>query len=88
MASPFSSVPFSISQFFLSKFWRQNAKKKKPFRLMQLLEENDADYRRGSIRRMRLRNFVTYEYADFEPGPRLNVVIGMKKRRKQKSEFI
>jgi len=35
-----------------------------------------AKYVPGSIIRMKLHNFVTYDDCEFRPGPRLNVVIG------------
>lgn len=34
------------------------------------------DFRAGSIRRVRLENFLTYDSVEFFPGPRLNVVVG------------
>lgn len=33
-------------------------------------------YVKGSILRVRLENFVTYDYVDFRPGPHLNMIIG------------
>jgi structural maintenance of chromosomes protein 5 len=30
----------------------------------------------GSITRIQLENFVTYDYAEFRPGPQLNMVLG------------
>eukprot|EP00934_Nitzschia_sp_Nitz4_P002927 Nitzschia sp. Nitz4//scaffold11_size288233//84805//88427//NITZ4_000754-RA/size288233-snap-gene-0.15-mRNA-1//1//CDS//3329534014//2917//frame0 len=33
-------------------------------------------YKHGSIRRVKLRNFLTYSDVEVEPGPRLNMVIG------------
>lgn len=35
-----------------------------------------SEYKPGSIRRVRLQNFLTYENVEFTPGPRLNVVCG------------
>lgn len=37
---------------------------------------NESGYQPGSIVRVSLTNFVTYEKADFCPGPSLNMVIG------------
>mmetsp|Transcript_41702 Transcript_41702/g.120457 ORF Transcript_41702/g.120457 Transcript_41702/m.120457 type:complete len:1122 (+) Transcript_41702:155-3520(+) len=34
------------------------------------------DYKHGSIRRVKLRNFLTYFDAEVRPGPRLNMVVG------------
>lgn len=54
-------------------------------------ENNDADegpeedqthsqevgvFRSGSIRRIKLENFLTYDAVEFEPGPRMNMVVG------------
>lgn len=36
----------------------------------------DDDYKPGAIRRVKLANFVTYEHAEFFPGPNLNMVLG------------
>ena len=36
----------------------------------------DADFIRGSVRRVKLHNFMTYTDVEFRPGPRLNIVIG------------
>lgn len=33
-------------------------------------------FKRGSIRRVRMRNFLTYDECEVFPGPKLNVVIG------------
>jgi chromosome segregation ATPase len=33
-------------------------------------------FARGSVRRIKLRNFLTYTFCEFEPDPRLNLVIG------------
>ena len=33
-------------------------------------------YRTGSIVKVQLKNFLTYDNADVYPGPRLNVVLG------------
>jgi AAA15 family ATPase/GTPase len=33
-------------------------------------------YQEGSIVRVAMRNFVTYEHCEFKPGPRLNLIIG------------
>lgn len=37
---------------------------------------DDDEYQPGAIRRVKLTNFVTYEHAEFFPGPSLNMVIG------------
>ncbi|VEU43232.1 unnamed protein product [Pseudo-nitzschia multistriata] len=34
------------------------------------------DYKHGSIKRIKLRKFLTYSAAEFSPGPRLNMVVG------------
>jgi len=34
------------------------------------------DYKHGSIRRVKLSNFLTYSDVEFSPGPRLNMVVG------------
>jgi len=39
-------------------------------------EEQLEEYKAGSIRRVRLKNFLTYSDVEFFPGPRLNVVVG------------
>eukprot|EP01042_Synura_sphagnicola_P016723 gene16723-21147_t len=36
----------------------------------------DKKIKRGSIRRVRMRNFLTYDDCEVFPGPKLNVVIG------------
>ena len=33
-------------------------------------------YRKGSVMRVEVRNFMTYAHAVIEPGPRLNLVLG------------
>ena len=38
--------------------------------------EDDDGYKPGAIRRVKLQNFVTYEHAEFFPGPSLNMVLG------------
>jgi len=38
--------------------------------------EDDDGYKPGAIRRVKLQNFVTYEHAEFLPGPSLNMVLG------------
>lgn len=38
--------------------------------------EGGSEFQPGSIRRVKLTNFVTYEKAEFFPGPNLNMVIG------------
>jgi chromosome segregation ATPase len=40
------------------------------------LEERLLEYKPGSIRRIKLKNFLTYNEVEFRPGARLNVVIG------------
>ncbi|KAI8074862.1 hypothetical protein BC940DRAFT_362946 [Gongronella butleri] len=40
------------------------------------LPVGDDGYVDGSIVRMVLKNFVTYEYCEFSPGPQLNMIIG------------
>jgi chromosome segregation ATPase len=37
---------------------------------------DDEDFQPGSIRRVKLENFTTYEHAEFFPGPSLNMVLG------------
>ncbi|KAB5560137.1 SMC5-like protein [Coniochaeta sp. 2T2.1] len=39
-------------------------------------ETGDDDYKPGAIRRVKLADFVTYEHAEFFPGPSLNMVLG------------
>eukprot|EP00970_Alexandrium_tamarense_P017675 scaffold10604_cov268-Alexandrium_tamarense.AAC.2 len=39
-------------------------------------EERDSHYKPGSIKRVKLKNFLTYDAVEFFPGPRLNVVVG------------
>lgn len=39
-------------------------------------EERLASYKPGSIRHVRLMNFLTYSDVEFNPGPRLNMVVG------------
>eukprot|EP00761_Pharyngomonas_kirbyi_P003767 gb/GECH01003771.1/.p1 GENE.gb/GECH01003771.1/~~gb/GECH01003771.1/.p1 ORF type:complete len:1131 (+),score=398.05 gb/GECH01003771.1/:1-3393(+) len=39
-------------------------------------EEYPLQFRRGSITRVRVRNFMTYDDAEFHPGPRLNLILG------------
>lgn len=39
-------------------------------------KEKDNKIKRGSIRRVRMRNFLTYDDCEVFPGPKLNVVIG------------
>ena len=41
-----------------------------------MFSNDDDDYVEGSIVRVKLHNFVTYDDCEFYPGPRLNVVIG------------
>lgn len=36
----------------------------------------DPRYRKGSVRRIKLHNFLTYDDTEFFPGPYLNVIIG------------
>ena len=36
----------------------------------------DNSYVQGSIVKIKLRNFVTYDYCEFSPGPQLNMIIG------------
>lgn len=38
--------------------------------------DDEEDYKPGAIRRVKLANFVTYEHAEFFPGPSLNMVLG------------
>eukprot|EP00804_Cyclotella_cryptica_P029179 CCRYP_005358-RB/>CCRYP_005358-RB protein AED:0.03 eAED:0.03 QI:457/1/1/1/1/0.8/5/1195/799 len=38
--------------------------------------ERDSHYKPGSIKRVKLNNFLTYDAVEFFPGPRLNVVVG------------
>lgn len=37
---------------------------------------SELGYRSGSIVRVKMKNFLTYEVAEVFPGPRLNVVLG------------
>jgi len=39
-------------------------------------EERDSHFKPGSIKRVKLKNFLTYDAVEFMPGPRLNVVVG------------
>jgi chromosome segregation ATPase len=39
-------------------------------------QADDDEYKPGAIRRVKLQNFVTYEHAEFLPGPSLNMVLG------------
>lgn len=39
-------------------------------------QTDDDGYKPGAIRRVKLANFVTYEHAEFFPGPSLNMVLG------------
>eukprot|EP00580_Thalassiosira_gravida_P014694 CAMPEP_0201682080 /NCGR_PEP_ID=MMETSP0494-20130426/51433_1 /ASSEMBLY_ACC=CAM_ASM_000839 /TAXON_ID=420259 /ORGANISM="Thalassiosira gravida, Strain GMp14c1" /LENGTH=1127 /DNA_ID=CAMNT_0048165835 /DNA_START=664 /DNA_END=4047 /DNA_ORIENTATION=- len=39
-------------------------------------EERSSHYKSGSIKRVKLVNFLTYDAVEFMPGPRLNVVVG------------
>jgi len=41
-----------------------------------IVPRNDEGFQPGSIRRVKVTNFVTYEKAEFFPGPNLNMVIG------------
>jgi len=44
---------------------------------MSLSQHDKAhEYKPGSIRRIKLRNFLTYGHVEFHPGPRLNMVVG------------
>ena len=38
--------------------------------------EDKGDYMVGSIVRIRMRSFLTYDDCEVEPGPRLNIVVG------------
>ncbi|KAJ3330715.1 Structural maintenance of chromosomes protein 5 [Blyttiomyces sp. JEL0837] len=52
---------------------------KRPQKRSRAESENDNNtesYPVGSILNMKLRNFVTYSYVEFQPGPHLNMVIG------------
>mmetsp|Transcript_14487 Transcript_14487/g.23628 ORF Transcript_14487/g.23628 Transcript_14487/m.23628 type:complete len:1118 (-) Transcript_14487:142-3495(-) len=40
------------------------------------VEERNQRYKPGSIKRVKLKNFLTYDDVEFFPGPRLNVVVG------------
>ncbi|KAL7447892.1 hypothetical protein ACHAWC_000188, partial [Mediolabrus comicus] len=40
------------------------------------VEERNQQYKPGSIKRVKLKNFLTYDAVEFFPGPRLNVVVG------------
>lgn len=37
---------------------------------------NDLGYRRGSVVRVSMKNFLTYDACEVFPGPRLNVILG------------
>ncbi|KAF9429322.1 Structural maintenance of chromosomes protein 5 [Entomortierella beljakovae] len=37
---------------------------------------NKTDYQHGSILKVSMKSFVTYEYCSFSPGPNLNMIIG------------
>jgi len=43
---------------------------------MQISGEDGVEYRKGSILRLTMKNFVTYTNAEIRPGAQLNVVIG------------
>ncbi|CAL1699972.1 unnamed protein product [Somion occarium] len=42
----------------------------------------------GSIMRIQLRNFVTYDYVEFFPGPHLNMILGPNGRASELSAFV
>ena len=37
---------------------------------------SDQGYLNGSIVRIKLRNFLTYSFTEFYPGPNMNMIIG------------
>ena len=39
-------------------------------------EEEELEWREGSVVRIKLHNFMTYTQAEVFPGPRLNVILG------------
>ncbi|CDH54512.1 p-loop containing nucleoside triphosphatehydrolase protein [Lichtheimia corymbifera JMRC:FSU:9682] len=47
-----------------------------PSELDAPLPADEDGYVQGSIVRIKLRNFVTYDYCEFNPGPQLNMIIG------------
>jgi chromosome segregation ATPase len=47
-----------------------------PARIPPNLIDKNSEYRIGSIMKIRMKNFVTYDYFEFEPGPHLNVIVG------------
>ena len=57
---------------------KRRASSSSPSPSKQEKENDDAslDYERGSVRRIKLVNFLTYDNCEFRPGPRLNLVIG------------
>lgn len=44
-------------------------------------EEEESAFRRGNIRSLRMKNFLTFDNVVFEPGPNLNLVIGKEERQ-------
>ncbi|CDS10359.1 hypothetical protein LRAMOSA03035 [Lichtheimia ramosa] len=47
-----------------------------PSELDAPLPADEDGYVQGSIVKIKLRNFVTYDYCEFSPGPQLNMIIG------------
>ena len=43
---------------------------------MRAVSDQRPRYVTGSIVRIQLKNFVTYDFVEFRPGPHLNMVIG------------
>lgn len=48
-----------------------------PFRISPLqMYPSSSSYVPGSIVRVQLHNFLTYDHVEFRPGPHLNMIIG------------
>ena len=43
---------------------------------IKIPELGEDDYMKGSVVRIKVKNFVTYDEVEVRPGPRLNVIIG------------
>ncbi|KAE8270048.1 hypothetical protein A4X09_0g2291 [Tilletia walkeri] len=54
-----------------------NRKKQRDLAIERTIQDRDVDgYLPGSIVRVKLQNFVTYDAVEFRPGPYLNMIIG------------
>ncbi|KAF8887232.1 hypothetical protein CPB84DRAFT_1523152 [Gymnopilus junonius] len=54
----------------------QSQSQDQPRQLYKTLPRGDDGYIPGSIVRIQLYNFVTYDYVEFRPGPYLNMIVG------------